>query len=67
MTSLIAGMVRASFQAVQNWLAMIFHATGTLGVYLGIIVVWLSLRYLVSPLLFTRGSDKVKKKKDGDV
>lgn len=57
MVSQILGMFRFAFQYVQNWLAMIFHSTGMLGVYLGALVIWLASRFLISPLLYVGSSD----------
>ena len=60
----IVDLLVAAFSSVSNWFALIFDKTGTTGLYLGAIVILLSIRLLLSPLLGaainTGASDKVK-------
>lgn len=54
------------FASVARWLEQIFEATGMAPFVLSMFAVYLSVRYLLGPLMFSSGSDKAKKKKDGD-
>lgn len=67
MVQQIINMFAIAFDAVSNWLIQIFDATGTVGLYLGAIVILLSVRYLLAPLFSTKvGSDSVRPRKGDD-
>ena len=60
------GLFAQIFASVASWFEQIFAATGMASFVLSMFVVYLSVRYLLSPLMFSSGSDKANKKKDGD-
>ena len=55
-----------SFGNCMIWLDALFNATGALGIYMGMITVFLVVRYVCYPFLRSAGSDRAKKGKEGD-
>lgn len=50
-----------------EWTYIIFDKTGMLPFYFSVIVIFLVISYLLSSVLVSsRGSDKVRRRKDGD-
>lgn len=67
MVQQIINMLATAFDAVSNWMIRIFDASGTVGIYLGAMVILFSVRYLLAPLFGSKvGSDTAKAKKGDD-
>lgn len=60
----IVDMLVTAFSSVSNWFAIVFDRSGAVGLYLGAIVIFLCIRFLLAPLLgaaiSSGASDKVK-------
>lgn len=63
LTEAISLFTTALSAAVQ-WLSMCFNQDGLFGFYLSVFFILLCYRFLLSPILGSAGSDKVKKEKD---
>lgn len=65
-TEIFYRIIMPSFTNVMLWLEALFNATGGFGIYMGMITVFLVVRYVCYPFLRSAGSDRVKKGKEGD-
>lgn len=62
----IANIIYRSVDAVVGWFGDLVGNTGVFSIYISFVIVHLSVRYLFGSLMFSRGSDRAKKKKGGD-
>lgn len=58
----IMELFTASFAAVVGWFSQIMNGSGLATFFVGMFVVWASMKYLLGPLVFNAGSDRAKDK-----
>ena len=46
----ILSLFTSSMSSVINWFSSVFDRTGAAPIYLGIIVIFMSMRYIISPI-----------------
>lgn len=63
----ILALFSSSFNAAVNWFSGVFDRTGAIPIYMGIIVIFMAMRYIISPIVGSGlGSDIARKVKDDD-
>ncbi len=60
-------MLNMVFAAVSSWFTQVLTASGGVGLFLGMLFILMTIRYLLAPLFGSAGSDRAKKRNnDGD-
>lgn len=60
----IMGLFGLAVAACSNWFVFLLDGTGFGGVFLAMVFLWLSYKFLLKPVFGSGGSDKAKKKKE---
>lgn len=67
MAAQVFNSISLLFDSILTWFSRLFASTGMIPFYLGAIVVVLSVRFLLKPILGSKvGSDSVRKRSDSD-